>query len=174
MSTIREPPIAQVPQIASPDALNSTSVGQLSKDRINAIAHAAQYRAPTVCRLLAGRAYGRKPDNADLAQRGSHCRQPIVAVTHEPPARACGHLPDDLAFMHIGGCQLHLGDHPRPAQPHVQTKARERLAAGMVTACAGGCHQSDGSDRRGQTDRPGWADSPRWPPWDHRAVGHPG
>ena len=156
MSTIREPPIAQVPQIASPDALNSTSVGQLSKDRINAIAHAAQYRAPTVCRLLAGRAYGRKPDNADLAQRGSHCRQPIVAVTHEPPARACGHLPDDLAFMHIGGCQLHLGDHPRPAQPHVQTKARERLAAGMVTACAGGVIEATAAIGAGKlTDRDG-------------------
>ncbi len=156
MSTIREPPIAQVPQIASPDALNSTSVGQLSKDRINAIAHAAQYRAPTVCRLLAGRAYGRKPDNADLAQRGSHCRQPIVAVTHEPPARACGHLPDDLAFMHIGGCQLHLGDHPRPAQPHVQTKAIERLAAGMVTACAGGVIEATAAIGAGKlTDRDG-------------------
>ena len=81
MSAIREPPIAQVPQIASPDALHSPAVGQLSKDRINAIAHAAQYRAPPVCRLPAFRAYERKP---------GQCR-PCATRLALPAANSCGH-----------------------------------------------------------------------------------
>ena len=63
--------------------------------------------------------------------------KPVVAVTQQQPAGACRQVPDHLALMHVGGSQVHLGDHAWPTQAQVQAKAVKRLAAGMVFAKAG-------------------------------------
>jgi len=136
--TIREPPIAQMPQITGPDPLGPAAIGQLPKDGIDAIADSSEYCAPTVRGLRTGFAKGSQQDHPDLAQGRLHAGQPVVAVTQEQPAGACRHVPDDLALRHVSGSQVHLGDHAGPTQAHVQAKAVKGLAAGMIFAKAGG------------------------------------
>jgi hypothetical protein len=69
--------IAQMPDIACPDAFGPAAIGQLSKDGINAIANSSQHRTPTMGRLGTGFAKGNQQDDAHLAQGCLHQRQPI-------------------------------------------------------------------------------------------------
>ncbi|HWZ17773.1 MAG TPA: hypothetical protein VNW73_03160, partial [Ktedonobacteraceae bacterium] len=62
--------------------------------------------------------------------------RPRAARASRLPRPSC-HVPDDLPLRHIGRGQIHLGDHPRPTQVHMQPKAIESMATGMVFAKAG-------------------------------------
>jgi len=124
--------IAQMPHITRPDSLSSTAIGQLSKDGIDAVAHATQYGTPTVSRLPTGFAKRSLQHDTDLAQGRVPGGKPVVAVSQQQSTGACRQVPHDLALMHIGGSQVHLGDDAWPTQAHVQPKAVEGLTAGMV------------------------------------------
>src|SRR5579859_5967688 len=129
--------IAQMPQITGPDAFGTTAVGELSKDRIDAIADPSEHRTPTVSSLRTGFAEGSLQDNADFAQSRLQSGKPVVAVAHQQPTGVRGQVPDDLTLMHIGRSQVHLGNDSRPTQAYVQAKAIKRLPTGMVFAKAG-------------------------------------
>lgn len=155
--------IAQMPQISRPHAIGSAAIGQLAKDR-----------TPTVCRLRDRFPEGSQQHHTDLAQSRLQGRQPIVVVAQEQPTGLCRHVPDHLAFMDIGRSQVHLGDHAGPTQPHVQAKAIEGLAAGMIFAIAGHVVEAMAAvrshklaDRDGHTidDGHGWI-------IEHQAVTH--
>ncbi len=128
--------IAQVPQITRPDAFGTTTIGQLSKDGIDAIAHPSQHGTPTVSRLRTGFTERSLQDDADLSQGCLQGGQPVVAVAQQQPTGACRQIPDHLAFMHVGGSQVHLGNDSWPTQAQMQAKAVKRLAAGMIFAKA--------------------------------------
>ncbi len=76
-------PVAQMPQITRPDPCDSAAIGQLSKDRIDAVAHPAQYSTPTVSGLSASFAKGSLKDHSDFAQICLQIGQPVVAVAQE-------------------------------------------------------------------------------------------
>jgi hypothetical protein len=129
--------IAQVPPIRGPDPFDGTSICQLPKDGINALAHPAQHRTPTVCRLGTGFAKGSQQHYPDLSQGFLQGGQPVVAVAQQQSLVLCRQIPDDLAFMHIGWGQLHLSNHPWPTPSHMQAKAREGLRRVMIFAKTG-------------------------------------
>ena len=129
--------ITQMPQITRPEPLHAAAIGQLSENRIDAVAHATQNGTPAMSRLSTGCAERSLQDHADLAQSGLQVGQPLVAIPQEQPSRPRRQVPDDLALMPSGGSQVHLRDDAGPAQPHMQSKAREGLPTGVIFAVAG-------------------------------------
>ena len=129
--------ITQMPQITRPEPLHAAAIGQLSEDRIDAVAHAAQNGTPPMSRLSTGFAERSLQNHADLAQSGLQVGQPIVAIPQEQPSCPRRRVPDDLALMDIGGSQVHLRDDAGPAQPPMQSKAIEGLPTGVIFAVAG-------------------------------------
>jgi len=134
---MREPPIAQMPQITRPHPFGSAAIRQLSEDGIDAIAHPSQHRTPTVSGLGARFAKRSQQHHPEFAQGRLQSGQPVVTITQQQPAGACRHIPDDLAFMLIGRRQVHLGNHAWPTQPQMQAKAIEGLSRGMIFAETG-------------------------------------
>ncbi len=130
-------PVALMPQITRPDALGLAPLDQLPKDGINPIAYSAQHGTPTMGRGMLGAAKGCQQADASPAQKGFERGQPVIAVSQEQSARACGQIGDDLAFMDVGRGQDHLGNYSRPAQADMQAEAIEGLASRMVLAVVG-------------------------------------
>ncbi len=94
--------IAQMPQVASPAPFGSATIDELAEDGVNAIAHPAQHRTPTMGRGMLSRAERRDQDNAQLLQARLEVGQSIVAVTQQQAAGGFAQIENHIAVMHIG------------------------------------------------------------------------
>lgn len=131
-----EQAIGQMPKIARPHPFDLTAIGELSKNGVDAVAHAPQDGTPTVRWLMFSRAIGGNQGNVAALQRFLQARQPVVAIAQQLPLRAFAQIQHDLAFMHVGRCQSQLGNDPWQAQTHMQAKAVKGLARRMIFAIA--------------------------------------
>lgn len=73
--------IAQMPEVSW--AFDSTAIGQLPKDGLNAIANTSQGGTPTRDGLRTGFTKRSPQDHTYLAQGCLQCRQPVVAIAQE-------------------------------------------------------------------------------------------
>jgi hypothetical protein len=127
--------IAQVPQIPRPHSLEVTTVGQLSKDGVNQIAHPSQNRTVIGRRFGGvGAAYRRVQPQPLAAQNSLQLRQPIATIPEHDPLSALQHQRSDFAIRLIGRSQEQMGDQPRPAHPQVQAKPRKGLPICVIFA----------------------------------------
>lgn len=127
--------IAQMPQVACPNAFELAAIGELPKNGINPIANLPQNRALISWSLGRMRFAERGlQDNPIFAQARLHIRQPIVAITQHQARSAFQHHRSHFPIGFIGRSQEDMGDDARPAQTQVQAKAVKGLPIGMIFA----------------------------------------
>lgn len=79
-------PIAQIPQIACPDAFELAAIGELPKDGVNAIANLSEHRTLVRCGLRRmSSAIGGLQHDAIFAQTDLDGRDPIGAIPNASP-----------------------------------------------------------------------------------------
>src|SRR5581483_9091488 len=129
--------VAQMPQIACPDALELAPIGELSEDGVNARAYLSEYR--TLVRRCLRRMCGAErslQDNPVFAQTGLDVRHPRGTVAQSKALRAFQHDRSHFSVGFIGWSQEGMRGHPRPAQPQMQAKAVKGLPIRMIFARA--------------------------------------
>lgn len=126
-------PVAQVPQIASPNAAHIEAANKLREDRLNARAHSRQDRAvEQPCQRRRGPFVGRQQADTQASQDLFELGQPGVAVTQQQSACAFDQIQDDGSFSDVACRQADTGDDAWPAHPHMDPKARKRLLLHMI------------------------------------------
>jgi hypothetical protein len=103
--------IAQMPQIACPNALELTAIGQLPKNGVNPIANLSQHR--TLVSLCLGRVRIAKRSlqgNPFFAQTGRDVRHPIGTITQHESLRSFQHDRSPFSVGFIGRRQKGMGD----------------------------------------------------------------
>jgi hypothetical protein len=129
-------PIAQMPQIVSPDPLDGSTLDELAEDGVDAVAPAGENTAQPRPRILFSAVERGQELDATLGELLTEAWRPEVAIANEQTDGASGKVFGG-EFLPIARGELDLADDTGPADARMQAEAVEGQMREMIMAIGG-------------------------------------
>ena len=127
----------QMPEVARPHPLYRIALCELAKDGVDPVAKAAQHGTSLGIGITLFGGVGSQKLHTPPGQLLPNWRRMVVAVPDDDPRCSFEEFGEQVDLVGVGRSYRQASDHPRPANPHVYSKAVEGLSEQRILAESG-------------------------------------
>jgi hypothetical protein len=127
----------QMPEVARPHPLYRIALCELAEDGVDAVAKATEQGASLDIGITLFGGVGSQKLDTPPGQFLPNWRRVVVAIPNDDPGGSFDEFGEQVDLVGVGRSYRQASDHPRPANPHVYSKAVEGLSEQCILAESG-------------------------------------